>query len=222
MGRMCECFRVWYPNGLISSQFWYPNGSKFMAWSAHPYLLPEEDPPPPPGPLSIASGPRMAKMPRKLILNIRTLAVSDKRPSAEACSDNFPSKLRVLGKCLIPTWWSLQGVVSLTFRKLSKCCVFSRDYFGELAKRWWNNPLSTLACIKFHELCKWFNLRYVLCWSGAGVGVTKPNSSISLFSELCRIVKTHVSYCMSRLYLAGVTSAELRRHLSNINVIRRI
>ena len=36
-----------------------------------------------------------------------------------------------------------------------------------------------------------------------GMGVTKPNSSVRLFSEFCSFVKTHVSYCMLALYLAG-------------------
>ena len=55
-----------------------------------------------------------------------------------------------------------------------------------------------------------------------GVGVTKPISSVPLFSELFSIVKTHISYWMSRLYLTGVTAAQLRWHLSNINVIQII
>ena len=53
------------------------------------------------------------------------------------------------------------------------------------------------------------------------VGVTKPISSIPLFSEFFNIVKTRVSYWISRLYLTGVTTAELRWHLSNINVIKK-
>ena len=31
--------------GSFSSKFWYPYGSKFLAWSAHSYPLPEEEPP---------------------------------------------------------------------------------------------------------------------------------------------------------------------------------
>ena len=42
--------------GSLSSQFWY--GSAFLAWSAHPDLLPEEPPPPHPHPLdTIISSP---------------------------------------------------------------------------------------------------------------------------------------------------------------------
>ena len=52
-----------------------------------------------------------------------------------------------------------------------------------------------------------------------GVGVTKPISSVSLFPEIFSIVKTHVGYWVSRLYLTGVAAAQLRWHLSNINVI---
>ena len=54
-----------------------------------------------------------------------------------------------------------------------------------------------------------------------GVGVTKPISSVPLFSEIFNIVKTHIMYWISRLYLAGVAAAQLRWHLPNINVIQR-
>ena len=55
-----------------------------------------------------------------------------------------------------------------------------------------------------------------------GVGVTKPISFVPLFSLFFSIVKTNVSYWISGLYLAGVTAAQLRWHLSNMNVIRKI
>ena len=55
----------------------------------------------------------------------------------------------------------------------------------------------------------------------SGVGVTKPISSIPVFSELFSIIKTHI-YWRSHLYLTGVTAAQLRWHLSNINVIQII
>ena len=52
-------------------------------------------------------------------------------------------------------------------------------------------------------------------WHGmrsSGVGVTKPMFSVPLFSTFSVIVKTSVSYWISRLYLAGVAAAQLRRH----------
>ena len=55
---------------------------------------------------------------------------------------------------------------------------------------------------------------------GLGVGVTKPISSIPLFSQFSLIVKTMVTYWISP-YLAGVTAAELQWHLSNMNVIKK-
>ena len=55
-----------------------------------------------------------------------------------------------------------------------------------------------------------------------GVGVTKPIPSVSLFSLFSSIVKAHVSYWISRLYLAGVTAAQLWWHLPNMNVMQRI
>ena len=55
-----------------------------------------------------------------------------------------------------------------------------------------------------------------------GVGVTKPISSVPLFSKFFSTVKTHVSYWISHWYLAGVAAAQLRWHLSDINVIRTI
>ena len=57
---------------------------------------------------------------------------------------------------------------------------------------------------------------------GSGVGVTKAISSVPLFCEFFSIFKTNVSYWISRLYLASVAAAQLRWHLSNMNVIRRI
>ena len=55
----------------------------------------------------------------------------------------------------------------------------------------------------------------------AGVGVTKPISSVPLFSEIFNIVKTHIMYWISCLYLAGVAAAQLRWHLPNMNMIQR-
>ena len=52
-----------------------------------------------------------------------------------------------------------------------------------------------------------------------GVGATKPISSVPLFSKFFRTAKTHVSYWISRLYLAGIAAAQLRWHLSNMNVV---
>ena len=57
---------------------------------------------------------------------------------------------------------------------------------------------------------------------GAGVGVTKSIFPVPLFSEIFSIAKTHVSYWISRLYLTGVAAAQLRWHLSDINVIQII
>ena len=44
MGPMWACFRVWYPTGFVFFIIsWLPWESKFLALSAHPYPLPEED-----------------------------------------------------------------------------------------------------------------------------------------------------------------------------------
>ena len=58
--------------------------------------------------------------------------------------------------------------------------------------------------------------------AGPGEGVTKPISSVPLFSEFFNYAKPHVDYWISGLYLAGVAAAQLRWHLSNINVIQII
>ena len=49
-----------------------------------------------------------------------------------------------------------------------------------------------------------------------GVGVTKIISSVPLFCVIFSIVKTHVSYWISRLYLTGVAAAQLWWHLSDM------
>ena len=61
-------------------------------------------------------------------------------------------------------------------------------------------------------------------WSASapGVGVTNPISSVPLFSEFFNNATTHVDYWISCLFLAGVAVAQVRWHLSNINVIQII
>ena len=54
-----------------------------------------------------------------------------------------------------------------------------------------------------------------------GLGVTKLIYSVPLFSEFCIIVKTRVSYQISRFYLTGVIATELRWHLLNMNVVKK-
>ena len=68
-------------------------------------------------------------------------------------------------------------------------------------------------------MCNMPNMNYMY---GTGVGVTKPISSVPLFSDFFSIIKTHATYWISRLYLTGIAAAQLRWHLSNINVIRII
>ena len=58
--------------------------------------------------------------------------------------------------------------------------------------------------------------------AGPGEGVTKPISPVPLFSEFFNNAKTYVDYWISSLYSAGVAAAQLRWHLSNINVIQII
>ena len=56
-------------------------------------------------------------------------------------------------------------------------------------------------------------------WRFPGMGVPKPISSLLLFSQIFTTVKTHVNYKISYSYLTGVDTAELRRHLTIMNVI---
>ena len=56
----------------------------------------------------------------------------------------------------------------------------------------------------------------------SGVGVTKPIFSVPLFSQCLKMIKRLVTCIISRSYLTGVTAAELRRHLTNVNVIEII
>ena len=57
---------------------------------------------------------------------------------------------------------------------------------------------------------------------GPGMGVTKPISSVPLFSPFSIIVKTDISSWIWRWYFAGVAAAQLRWHLRNMNVIQGI
>ena len=53
-------------------------------------------------------------------------------------------------------------------------------------------------------------------------GVTKPISSVAVFSKFFSIFKTHVRYWTKRCCLTSVAAAQMRSHLSNKNVIQRI
>ena len=55
-----------------------------------------------------------------------------------------------------------------------------------------------------------------------GVGVTKPIFSVPLFPQFFQMIKAVFTCMISSSYLAGVTAAELRRHLANVNVIEII
>ena len=73
-----------------------------------------------------------------------------------------------------------------------------------------------IALRKDYTVIKYLFIEYCT----PGVGGTKPIFSVPLFSTFSVIVKTNVSYWISRSYLAGVAAAQLQRHLSNMNVIQ--
>ena len=75
---------------------------------------------------------------------------------------------------------------------------------------WWTGNIFHPVWVRIMQDC------------GTGVGVTKTISSVPLYSDFFSIIKTHVSYWISRLYLTGVAAAQLRWHLSNMNVIQII
>ena len=77
-------------------------------------------------------------------------------------------------------------------------------------------------CIFIKNMRKGRLVWYCVYTRGPGVGVTKPISSVPLFSEFFSIVKTYVRYWISRLYLAGIAAAQLRWYLSNMKVIQRM
>ena len=66
---------------------------------------------------------------------------------------------------------------------------------------WWQRMKTTAAVLGWGLLSQFPQCRYYFFFS---------------------ILKTHVSYWISPLYFTGVTAAELRWHLSNMNVIKII
>ena len=59
----------------------------------------------------------------------------------------------------------------------------------------------------------------MLCLDSPGVGVTKAPFANFSISKILDVAKVPVRFPESHSYLAGVTAAELRQHLPNINVI---
>ena len=65
-------------------------------------------------------------------------------------------------------------------------------------------------------------LVHTMATDGLGWGLLSQFFSILLFSTFSVIVKTNVSCWISHSYLAGFAAAQLRWHLSNMNVIQGI
>ena len=131
------------------------------------------------------------------------------------------------------------------FSALLALCVGNSPVTGGLPTQW---PVARSfdAFFDLRQLSKQFDLRRhlahyditVMGWNlsyrlwlqkwqgqyiyGPGVGVTEAISSVPLISRFFTIVKTLVTYWISCSYLTGVAAAQLRWHLSNINVIQII
>ena len=74
-------------------------------------------------------------------------------------------------------------------------------------------------CVDFRQRCHHDNSRISPNHWPAGLGVTKaPFVNLSI-SKIFDFAKVLLGLFESHLYLTGATTAELRRHLSNINVI---
>ena len=136
----------------------------------------------------------------------------------ESCHDDNFAVTCGNGSCHYDTRRYRVGIITtLWFRckqfLLTVSLVWCSFYF--VRNFWTNNgPASTTT----HNTVS----RWVSRWWRSWVGATKPISSVLLFSEFFSIIKTHVSYWISRLYLTGDAAAQLRWHMSNINVIQRI
>ena len=86
----------------------------------------------------------------------------------------------------------------------------------ELATR-----LQKCTCVHIEDK-RLLRLEYSGRFCRSGVGVTKPIFSVPLFSHFFGMMKTVVTWMISSSYLAGVTAAELRKHLANMNMIESI
>ena len=129
----------------------------------------------------------------------------------------FTLKTELLWCQLCRHWW--HGMVSLCQPSVSPMTTKLAQR-GLLVWSVWSDKICGTELQEFRGLFyrTWINNHTNSIWGG----VTKPISSVPLFSEIFSIVKTHVSYWISRLYLTGVAAAQLRWHLSNINVIQII
>ena len=88
-----------------------------------------------------------------------------------------------------------------------------------------NEYMMCRSAQSFYFLRNWYHRPIPMDRSSTNrprVGVTKPIFPVPLFSTFSVIVKTNASYWISRLYLIGVAAAQLRWHLSNMNMIQGI
>ena len=108
----------------------------------------------------------------------------------------------------VSIWWRHHGLGTHVLEKWQLAIIVASVWTSWVRSLHWTWPFLSFM---------WVN-----ALSCPGVGVTKPFFSVPLFSTFSVIVKTSVSYWISRSYLAGVTAAQLRGHLSNMNVIQCI
>ena len=74
---------------------------------------------------------------------------------------------------------------------------------------------NAIKCHLFHNRNIWVGHSHML----PGVGVTKAPFVNFSVSKIFGLAKVHVRFPESHPYLTGVTAAELRRHLPNMNAI---
>ena len=82
--------------------------------------------------------------------------------------------------------------------------------------------------LRANKISRWFEFSgecwmysiclYIVTAPGLPVGVTKPISSVPLFSEFFTIVKTRVTSSTSRSYLTGVTPVKYKSVSNNLRV----
>ena len=82
---------------------------------------------------------------------------------------------------------------------------FRANHWGDRSQTWWRHSPLYFPGSTYNR-----------------VGITKPIFSVPLFSHFFGMIKTLVTCVISSSYLAGVTAAELRRHLANMNMIEII
>ena len=161
------------------------------------------------------------------------LSISNDWRSVVLCNIRWPSEIHIKVRSRSPItsisfvqsfWNCVQNTAMIL-----PCSVQNFDTIGLLQRMLWTNEIlrdlglrlvsdgyTVLRSIPGVSL---YSINITICWECTWGGVIKAPLLNFSVSNIFDLAKVPVTFFESHSYLTGVTAAQLRRHLSNMNVV---